>query len=223
MSGAECSTSSPLQSLLKQQGTDNSLHNSSFSQQNPGPSLRTRSGLPPLAQEEAERFYAQNGNSPAPAFEMERLRQQLEGVSREGAIKGDRGELLRSSRSGWRLAAESAISLEWASQYQNAPAPSQMEMAAMEEQFRQANSSELSGLSISLSSLLAHLLSKLRLSQPNTGGSNLQDNLDRLSPPLPPLSNNSNSNNLDLLRRTVPTDAWEGWEWVGWACKGGWG
>ena len=148
MSGAECSTSSPLQSLLKQQGTDNSLHNSSFSQSNQGPSLRTRSGMPPQAQEEAERFYAQNGrnNSPGPAFEMERLRRELEGVSREGAIKGDRGEPLRFSR--LRFVADSAHFVsEWASQYQNSPAPSQMEMAAMEEQFRQANSSELSGQS----------------------------------------------------------------------------
>lgn len=92
MSGAECSTSSPLQSLLKQQSTDNSLHNSSFSHANQPASLRTRSGMPPQAQEEAERFYAQNGNNPGPAFEMERLRRELEGVSREGALKGDRGQ-----------------------------------------------------------------------------------------------------------------------------------
>lgn len=91
MNGSECSTSSPLSSLLKQQSNDPSLHSSTFNPHTAGPSLRTRQGQPGAGQAEAERFF-QSGNGGNPAFEMERMRRELENVNQSGAMKGDRGQ-----------------------------------------------------------------------------------------------------------------------------------
>lgn len=101
MSGAECSTSStPLASLLKQQQTDHSLHQSNFSQ--PGPSagsLRTHTPTGALQHEDADRFFQQQqmgGPGSGQFANMDSIRRELEGVSRaspQSALKGDRGEL----------------------------------------------------------------------------------------------------------------------------------
>lgn len=96
MSGSECSTSAnPLNTLLKQQNQDRSMHQSGFSQQS-GPSSQSIRTHTPNGQraEEADRFFQQQGG---PAFgNMDGLRRELESVSRgspQSAMKGDRGEL----------------------------------------------------------------------------------------------------------------------------------
>lgn len=111
MNGSECSTgASPLASLLKQQGTDNSLHHSQFQQ--PGSSgahsMRQHQG-PQLAHDEAERFFQQQAQQQQGGqFAMEGLRRELESVQREGKgpIIGDRGAFfcLPGVRPGSRVA-----------------------------------------------------------------------------------------------------------------------
>lgn len=156
MSGAECSTSStPLASLLKQQQTDHSLHQSNFSQ--PGSSagsLRTHTPTGgALQHEDADRFFQQQqmGGGPGGSGQfanMDSIRRELEGVSRgspQSALKGDRGEY-RADEQGARcpalrltqpFAGGALFLTEWASQY--SPAGTSMnpaDMARMEEQFR---------------------------------------------------------------------------------------
>ena len=109
MNGSECSTgANPLASLLKQQGTDNSLHHSGFQQQqgSSSSSMRSHPGQPGLQHEEAERFFQQqqHGGGGAPnQFAMEGLRRELESVARgeqKGPIIGDRGQSFWPSRCG---------------------------------------------------------------------------------------------------------------------------
>ncbi|GAA5880959.1 hypothetical protein JCM16303_004617, partial [Sporobolomyces ruberrimus] len=99
MGGSECSTSqNPLSTLLKQQQTDRSLHQSG--QLHPaqsghvgGPSMRSSLHNGQLiSQDEADRFLQMNpagasGNS----LEMAQMRRELENVAHRGhALKGDR-------------------------------------------------------------------------------------------------------------------------------------
>lgn len=89
--GSDCGPSNPLNSLLKHQNNDSSLHSSTFaSQGGPGPSLRSRQGTPGPSHQEADRFF-QGGPGGGSNFGMEGLRRELEGVGRDGALKGDRG------------------------------------------------------------------------------------------------------------------------------------
>lgn len=105
MSGSECSTSAtPLASLLKQQQTDHSLHQSNFPGQSGSSNASLRTHTPnggALQHEEAERFFQQQqhgGGTPGGSGQfanMDTLRRELESVSRgspQSAMKGDRGE-----------------------------------------------------------------------------------------------------------------------------------
>ncbi|KAL8287364.1 hypothetical protein RQP46_003816 [Phenoliferia psychrophenolica] len=132
MNGSECSTgANPLAQLLKQQGTDNSMHHSQFQQQgSSSASMRSHPGQPGLQHEEAERFFQQQqqqGGGGGSQFAMEGLRRELESVARgeqKGPIIGDR---------------------EWASQYHPASSSlSPAEAAHLEDQFRQSRSNEFS-------------------------------------------------------------------------------
>lgn len=97
MGGSECSTSNnPLNSLLKQQQTDHSLHHNQPSTynnpQNAGQSMRsmTPASIGQLNGQEAEQFFQQQNGG---GMGMETMRRELENVARgsQGAIKGDRG------------------------------------------------------------------------------------------------------------------------------------
>lgn len=100
MGGSECSTSNnPLNSLLKQQQTDHSLHHQPSTFNNPHNATTMRSMTPNLGQlnsQEAEQFFQQQQQQ-GMGMGMEGMRRELENVANNNAIKGDRGTLISYS------------------------------------------------------------------------------------------------------------------------------
>jgi len=94
MGGSECSTSNnPLNSLLKQQQTDHSLHHqpSTFNNSQNANSMRSMTpNLGQLNSQEAEQFFQQQQQQ-GMGMGMEGMRRELENVANNSAIKGDRG------------------------------------------------------------------------------------------------------------------------------------